>query len=50
MALTNAERQARYRQRQKEALAFYKNENIRLKKKVKRLLKEIRDLRGEASP
>ena len=47
MALTNAERQARWRERQKAYIKALEEERYRLKRKVKYLLKELKALKQQ---
>ena len=47
MALTNAERQARWRERQKAKIEALEEEKRLLKRKVKYLLKELKALKQQ---
>jgi len=48
MALTNAERQARWRERQKAYIKALEEDRSRLQQEVKRLLKELKETRKHA--
>jgi len=47
MALSNAERQARWRERQKAKIEALEEEKRLLKRKVKHLLKELKTLKQQ---